>query len=59
MGLEHDEVLRNEIAEKDQKETEEMCQDLQNEEDAKNDFLDEQARLRCLEQSWTPTGQEM
>ena len=26
--------------------------------DTLNDYLDEQARLRHLEQSWTPTGQE-
>ena len=58
MGLEHDEVLRNEIAEMDRKETEEMCQDLQNEEDALNDYLDEQAHLRHLEQSYSMTGQE-
>jgi len=27
--------------------------------DPLNDYLDEQARLRHLEQSWAPTGQEM
>ena len=59
MSLEHDEVLRNEIAEKDSKEALEEMQGIQNEEDALNDFLDEQARLRYLEQSWSMTGQEM
>jgi len=51
MGLEHDEVLRNEIAEKDRAEVLASL-DL-------DDYLDEQARLRHLEQSWAPTGQEM
>jgi len=52
MSLEHDEDLRNEIAEKDRKETEKSCRDLQNDADAKNNWLDEQARLRHLQQSW-------
>ena len=51
MALEHDEVLRNEIAEKDRSEILASL-DL-------DDYHDEPARLRHLEQSWAPTGQEM
>jgi len=54
MGLEHDDVLRNEIAEKDRAEVLASL-DL----DDLGDYLDEQARLRHLEQSWSMTGQEM
>ena len=58
MGLEHDEVLRNEIAEKENREMDEITLGVQNEEDALNDYLDEQAHLRHLEQSYSMTGQE-
>jgi len=59
MGLSEDEVLSNEIAEKDRQEMMAEAQSTQDEADALNDYLDEQARLRHLEQSGTPTGQEM
>lgn len=42
-----------------QSEFQDEIKSIQTETDALNDFLDEQARLRCLEQSWDMTGQEM
>lgn len=42
-----------------QAEYQDEAKSVQNEADALYDYLEEQARLRYLEQSWSMTGQEM